>query len=564
MSKCETLPLISFLLMLLLEIMHFIFNFVIKETNLDKIIDSLESSPIYNLRIGGSCYDDKSIILHKWKGIYQNKYNDDKSKTEGETEIDKINGYYLCYDTKKSYIELLYNGQIISKNEKCRIGYKNCGIIDTLEQQLCIPENDNCPLYDIGIGEENDIHKNNKDYIFHKESKIYYNNENYNEPNKKIIGKLILNDGQPCYNPNKKLWKKFFDNEVEYSHTKCELEIFGKSTDDRYIERGEINYYRIYQDNLDYNIRSLINDKRKELKSNYVSLYKREFIGINRECNEKSNLSRDNYKNLKNIQKSVKSLLIIGPSFTIFVILAFYMKNNCFFYNKDLESHRICSIFIFHFFHKIPSIVFEIIFLKRIIYIDLSYDCSDKITNEIIKKENEYTEKTIIYLLINLGADLLVIFILFLFYVYISCECCFKNFYKYCCKDFCEACKRYYKRCCKSSYQKKKNNNNNSRDILNQEKKCIINEKVNYNRKINEIKKKYDLSGDKDINNTKCFVQTNIPEIQVDNKELNYNNNDGKNNIDDNIQNKKIIISNEQYLGQLSPIFQEDHSNSKL
>ena len=62
----------------------------------------------------------------------------------------------------------------------------------------------------------------------------------------------------------------------------------------------------------------------------------------------------------------------------------------------------------------------------------------------------------------------------------------------------------------------------------------------------------------------KCFVQTNIPEIQVDKKELNYNNNDGKNNIDDNIQNKKIIISNEQYLGPLSPIFQEDHSNSKL
>ena len=165
MSKCETLPLISFLLMLLLEIMHFIFNFIIKETNLDKIIDSLESSPIYNLRIGGSCYDDKSIILHKWKGIYQNKYNDDKSKTEGETEIDKINGYYLCYETKKSYIELLYNGQIISRNEKCRIGYKNCGIIDTLEQQLCILENDNCPLYDIGIGEENDITVNFSTYV---------------------------------------------------------------------------------------------------------------------------------------------------------------------------------------------------------------------------------------------------------------------------------------------------------------------------------------------------------------------------------------------------------------
>ena len=39
-------------------------------------------------------------------------------------------------------------------------------------------------------------------------SNVYYNNDDYNETNKTIIGKLVLNDGQPCYNSTEKIMEK--------------------------------------------------------------------------------------------------------------------------------------------------------------------------------------------------------------------------------------------------------------------------------------------------------------------------------------------------------------------
>ena len=502
MSKIKTLRLISFLLMLLFEIIHFITYLLIKETNLDGIFDTLELSPIYNLRIAEECGEDEYVIFHEWQGINNGtiSYYDDSPKTEGKTEIDKINGYYLCYETKKSYKELLYNDQIISKNEKCKIGYKNCGIIDTLEQQLCILENDNCPLYDIGIGEENDIHKNNKDYIFHNESKIYYNNENYNETNKKIIGKLILNDGQPCYNPNKKLWKKFINIEIE-DNLKCDNKIFGKSTDDRYIERGEINYYRIYQDNLKYYL-SLFNDKKVEVQSNHISLYKREFIGINKECDKLSNFSEEKYDKIKYCQKKVKLFLLCEwiIVFILTIIIFLCHTENCR-KAKCLEPLDSCCQFATYIYIKIPFLVFEFVFLIKIILNDLSYDCSDKITNELFKKLNINTKIALVSISINFCLDFLIIIINILLL---------------------------------ENNQKSIKENNDSRDILNQEKNGI----------------------------SRTIIKENYYKEKDIKIKLNKDNNVDNNDISDNIPNKNSIILNEQNSGPLRQNIQVDNSNS--
>lgn len=67
------------------------------------------------------------------KRIFYNGKNRE-SKIVDRTDIVKINGNMFCYE-KKSYKEVLYNGQIIKKDESCGEEYPiNCGIIDTLEQ----------------------------------------------------------------------------------------------------------------------------------------------------------------------------------------------------------------------------------------------------------------------------------------------------------------------------------------------------------------------------------------------------------------------------------------------
>ena len=81
-------------------------------------------------------------------------------------------------------------------------------------------------------------------------------------------------------------------------------------------------------------------------------------------------------------------------------------------------------------------IICQAVFLGRIIKYDFSYDCSDEITNEVLRLENLNTKKSIKYSAINLGID--VFFILFnvlafliviLMEKYGSCNLnlCFKN-----------------------------------------------------------------------------------------------------------------------------------------
>ena len=50
-------------------------------------------------------------------------------------------------------------------------------------------------------------------------------------------------------------------------------------------------------------------------------------------------------------------------------------------------------------------IICQSVFLRRIIDHDLSYDCSDKITNEILRKENLNNKNDIKYTTINLRID---------------------------------------------------------------------------------------------------------------------------------------------------------------
>ena len=128
----------------------------------------------------------------------------------------------------------------------------DCGIIDTLNQHLCIDSNsNNCPSYEIGLGEEKG---SDESYEYMNEGDktiIYYSKigDNYKKENKKIIGKLTLNEGQPCFKLSEKLWRSFVSKEAYEEHLKCELEIFGETTDDRFENKGDISYFNMYNIN---------------------------------------------------------------------------------------------------------------------------------------------------------------------------------------------------------------------------------------------------------------------------------------------------------------------------
>ena len=156
-------------------------------------------------------------------------------------------------------------------------------------------------------------------YIYDKASNVYYNNDNYNKSNKKIVGRLILNEGQPCYNSTEKLWRQFSLGEGFKSHLKCELEVFGNYSDDRYEERGEISYKRLYQDNLNTECKNLVLNLLTG--DEMVHLYKREFFGIDKECDEKYNFNENTYDILYSTEQNEYYLLILEGS--IVLVLGF-------------------------------------------------------------------------------------------------------------------------------------------------------------------------------------------------------------------------------------------------
>ena len=464
MSDLKTstiLHLVMLLDMVAISLMHFIFYFIFKKTDLNNIFDSLESSPFFNFHVDNSqnCGGDEYLKFHTWEGIkethyYYTKKGKRRSKTiiKGKSEINKINGRYFCFRRRITYKQLLYNNQIIKKNENCKDGYKNCGTIDTLEQQLCMPQDEECPLYDVGIAEGNNYYKDNADYTYDESSRIYYNKNTYNEPNKKIIGKIVLNEGEPCYRFNEKLWRAFISEEAGESHLKCGLKIFGKKSDDRYIKIGDISYYMIYRDNLVYEYYSLFPEK--DTRSKYLSLYKREFFGIDKECDEKSEEIKSGYDKLKNSQENEKLLLLIEPILFI-----------CGFFSIFLVLCKMCSIEVIYGIILIQYLLLfstcticHSIFLSQIIHSDLPpYECSDKITNEIFRKENLNTKKTIIFTAINLGADILVILLNIFLFLYPKFELCCDSF---CDFILCKNCK-IYKEEKINNYMRNVNINNN-------------------------------------------------------------------------------------------------------
>ena len=95
--------------------------------------------------------------------------------------------------------------------ENCPEGLRSCGIIDTLNQTLCLPTNLKCPLNDIEIiSKDSSIADKYRQegYSYEYGSNnmmIFYT---FSQTSKPIIGRILLNDELPCANPTQRSWRK--------------------------------------------------------------------------------------------------------------------------------------------------------------------------------------------------------------------------------------------------------------------------------------------------------------------------------------------------------------------
>lgn len=169
-----------------------------------KPVDSLQSSKFR------TCEEIKmnNLINYYWPGnnmacinngvLIGCSANDNEKLLEKHPQLlRKWKGYHICGNSIKSkpYFEL-------SKSENsCHPKYKPCGIIDTLGNLLCVPENESCPINHINI--RKGLDENN----FELES------NNYSKPGKIYFSFKIV-EGEPCINPSNQIFSILSDNKI--------------------------------------------------------------------------------------------------------------------------------------------------------------------------------------------------------------------------------------------------------------------------------------------------------------------------------------------------------------
>ena len=189
----------------------------------------------------------------------------------------------------------------------------------------------------------------------------------------------------------------------------CHLEIFGKTNDDRFEIRGNISYKYLYEENLSSESQKLVLD---DLNGNeLVSLYKREFLGIDKECDEKYTLNENAYEKFHYSEKMEQAVLltegIILTSFSfgyfLFGILSLEEKEK-----SRNYLFKINLIFLTFFTGFLTAcFICHIVAFVRITKYDLTdYNCSDLITNETIRKGLEKNKPNVIYIKISFYLDL--------------------------------------------------------------------------------------------------------------------------------------------------------------
>ena len=261
------------------------------------------NSPIIDIQTGPYCSPGYSSVgFDNWPGTFRGCYY----RFQIFTGTCKSHNITMGYDIREipsqpiktwhnsnicvkrsnmsSYLGLSIEGQ----NNSCPLNLKNCGIIDSLSNIMCVPISDDCPINDIQILSNNEtVPSGYKNISLNRngEKKIIVFG------NKGITGKIAvefkISDNIPCMNPY--FYNKIGDPYILENYQgrdKC-IGSFGSKFIDRnykYIDSCKIK--DLYEDN---SILYFLNNLPLYPMANlnfYTNLYFRSYIGLNKTCHD--------------------------------------------------------------------------------------------------------------------------------------------------------------------------------------------------------------------------------------------------------------------------------------
>ena len=410
------LNLIPFII-LFLFIIFFNINSSYSSSFITELSNNFNGIPIYT--ISSSC--ENPLTLNFWGGISNGCDCRDKNSTQeikikhenqlfigecsnneiklgckniksiSKKDINSFNNISFCIDKGiKNYKTFLENS--IPKNKSCKEGYKSCGYLDSLEQKLCILENEKCPINDIVINFQESL----TNYTTIKLKNDKYLHYSSGIEGKSIITSLKLSEKEaPCIYPGEFSWKYHY--ELELSTHYCNTSILSSKIDNKFKRIETINKYDLYEEN---NIILLLNNTPNypfnKIKDDKVDLYQRTYLGFDKECMIYNNFAFDYFDNVKsNLQTANICIKIIFYFFCIglggFIIIFLIIINIFKFMDKDflqniqfLKKDNSCIIIVIVGLIKAILFILNIILIKQLKSIDIKFNCGDKYVNELI------------------------------------------------------------------------------------------------------------------------------------------------------------------------------------
>ena len=362
-----------------------------------------------------------------------------------------------------SYYNLLLDS--VKEGEKCPTGKKQCGILDTLKNKLCLDESEDCPVNYIEITATNTPPKdcvNCKTAQLGTNSYIHYGNENID--NEVITNFKISDDNQ-----NVCLDSSEYNSDAEpytldyYSYYGCKNSFASYLYDDRYSKVDREQKYTLYDENgILLKVSQLPEYPLGDLKTTQVTLFKRTYPGYDLECIAKSKFNPEKLDNYRHNTKVSKRLNI---AVLVFVCINFFVS--CFIFSNKLccqnfydEEDPLCWIIvILNFITFILAVASygQISSIKQVGSV-----CGDLLNQALTKEIQEDLDLSEKFLIVLFSLPLIFIFIYFIDdFVYFFGKRCAKK-------------QSYIAR----EIQVNNNTNNNSNDLV-EEEKTTLNKKDN-------------------------------------------------------------------------------------
>ena len=405
----------------------FIINFLIysKFNNIDSQYTLILSrnwlnSPIVDIQIlskSNCSYNNTSVaIFDNWPGTVPGcpcngimKIGGCTSKTSCRSVVSNPMLPYNTWRSSQFCITRLpinsYLGLTIAKkNDSCPLNQKNCGIIDTLGNILCMPSTSICPINDIQMLNFNEIvppgYKSISLLSYGENKTLAFGNKG---PSGKIAVEFKISDNIPCINP-------FFSNKVDsyilesnYNSDKCFGSLGGTFFDKNYQFVDSTTKYNLYSDNnIIYVLINLPYYPTYKLQ-NKTRLYYRNYIGINKTCldsiqaknlNQKIsdglNFIHSKFNTFNNIFRGIFVYTIVIWSITL---LMFHLGRGilCYAENYNLYDWSMCWCEVFIFICFLVIMILNIIFYTQMKSLKDAFDdffpfisCGDNSFNEAV------------------------------------------------------------------------------------------------------------------------------------------------------------------------------------